>query len=85
MSGLGLHPLYRDESREVYQVTETALWQWRAESSGQCLAQVRPIAVVVLDRYGSRAIGMNGEAVDVGELRRVCPELESLLGDARNV
>lgn len=80
MAVFELIELYRDESRLLYQVTDVTLWQRRAESSGQCFATVRPIAVVVCEKRGSRAIGLNGDKLDIETLRRDCPPLGELLG-----
>ena len=71
--------LYRDESRLLFQVTDVVFWQRRTESSAQCFAQVRPVAVVVFEIDGSRAVGLDGEDLDVEALRRDCPSLDDLL------
>ena len=80
MARFELIELYRDETRQLFQMTEIVLSTRCTASFGQCLVQIRPIAVVVCEVSGIRTFGVNGDDVAVGALRRDCPPLDDILG-----
>lgn len=76
-----LHELYRDELRRLYQVSEVDVMSWRGDAHGQCIASLRPVAVVVDGPDGVIAFDTGGRRLGLDDLRRDCAALDAVLDE----
>ena len=80
MERLAVHELHRDATYRLYQLTRLEVQTGCASSGGQFFATAEPLAVVVRDSIGVRALAADGTPISLAELAGACPGLDRLLG-----
>lgn len=71
-------PVYSDADRAVYVVAAIAIREMRERDYAGWYASADPVALVIIDGRGSRAVDLEGNATDVTALRAQTPSLAAL-------
>jgi len=83
MAGLRAIEVFRDARHGLIAIQAAELARVDARPFSRLFARIEPIALIVCDAEGVGALSLRSEPVDLGQLRRDVPGLDSMIASFR--